>query len=352
MKELVENESMNAIERSSNEEPFVSVIMPCRNEEQYIERCIESLIQNTYPKDRLEMLIVDGRSTDNTRKIIHTFMEKYAFVKLLNNEKRIAPAAMNIGIQNSKGEIIIRVDAHSIYPKDYIEKLVRRMIQFNADNVGGRWIILPSDKTLIAEAISMALSCPFGVGNAYYRIGTREPKEVDTVPFGCYKKEVFKKVGLFNESLVRNQDIELNLRIKRKGGKILLFPDIVSYYYARSSLKGLFKQNFGNGFWVVYSTKFGQMPFSTRHLVPLFFLLLLASSAVFSLLFYPFIYLFILIIGLYFVINILFSVRISMKNGFRYFIPLILAFSTLHFSYGIGSICGIMRLLRFEKSAG
>jgi len=333
-----------------NKELFVSIIMPCRNEGRYIQNCFESLTQNTYPKDKQEILIVDGMSTDNTRGIIHEFMDKRSFVKLFNNEKYITPAAMNIGIKNSKGEIIIRVDAHAIYPKDYIEKLVHRVVQFDADNVGGRWIILPGGESLIAKTISVVLSCSFGVGNAYYRIGIKRPKEVDTVPFGCYKKEVFKDVGLFNENLIRNQDIELNLRIKRKGGKILLFPDIVSYYYARPSLKELFRQNFGNGFWVIYSTRFGQMPFSKRHLVPLLFVLSMISSLILSLFFHFFIYLFVLIFGIYLVLNIFFSIQISIKNNFKYFIPAILAFYTLHLSYGIGSICGIIKLLVSKKS--
>jgi GT2 family glycosyltransferase len=303
--------------------------------------------------NKLEVLVVDGISEDNTRKIVKNFMQEYSFIKLLENSKKIVPTALNIGVNNAKGNIFIRIDAHNIYKKDYILKCVKYLDRYNVGNVGGVWITLPGDDTLIGQSIALALSHPFGVGNAYFRIGSEEPKYVDTVPFGCYRREVFEKIGLFDENLVRNQDLEFNLRLKKAGGKILLVPDIVSYYYARSTLRALAKNNFSNGFWVVYSTKFAKVPFSVRHLIPFFFVLSICGSLILSFIYRPFIYLFLLVFVAYLVSNIFFSFGISFKKGFKYFIPVILSFSTLHFSYGFGSICGLIKLMstRFKKNS-
>jgi len=242
--------------------------------------------------------------------------------------------------------IVIRIDVHSTYPSNYIEKLVLWIRKTKADNVGGICITKLGAETVIARAISLVLSHPFGVGNPYFRIGTKEPKYVDTVPFGCYRKEIFKKIGLFNEKLIRNQDLEFNLRLKKMGGRILLVPDIISYYYARSTLRALAKNNFSNGFWVIYSTKFAKMPFSVRHLIPFFFVLSICGSLILSFIYRPFIYLFVLVFVAYLISNILFSLGISFKKGFKYFIPAILSFATLHFSYGFGSIWGLIKLAR------
>ncbi len=235
------------------------------------------------------------------------------------------------------------MDAHNTYEKDYISKCVRNLKDFNADNVGGVWITEPGADTIVAKSIALALCHPFGVGNAYFRIGLKEPKEVDTVPFGTYHKRIFDKIGMFNEHLVRNQDIELNLRLKKSGGKILLLPDIISYYHARSTLKALAINNFWNGFWVIYSTNFADMPFSVRHLIPFFFVLALIFSFILSLFSQFFFYLLSFITGLYCMVAIIFSLKISLRNDLRYFPFLFAVFSTLHCSYGLGSIWGTIR---------
>lgn len=327
--------------------PFVSIIIPCRNEEKYIKECIDSVIANDYPKDKLEILIVDGMSKDKTRDIIKRYSE-LPYIKLIDNKEKIVPHALNMGIKNAKGNIIIRMDAHNVYEKDYISKCVYYLEKYNVDNVGGIWITLPGDKTIIAKSIAIALSHPFGVGNALFRIGAKEPKFVDTVPFGCYKKHIFEKIGLFNENLVRNQDIELNIRLRDAGGKVLLVPDIVSYYHARPTLKALAKNNLWNGFWVLYSMKYSKLPFSVRHLIPFIFVISLIGSFIFSTLFKPLLYPFLIIALSYLLVNIFFSLYLSIKYGFKYLIPLILSFGILHFSYGIGSTWGLTRLLFFK----
>ena len=332
-------------EKAGNNKTKVSIIIPCRNEEKYISRCLDSLIGNSYPKDLMEVFIIDGMSNDHTRKIVKRFIEKHSFVKLIDNYKKIVPVSLNIGIKKAKGELIIRIDVHSTYPSDYIEKLVLWNRKTEADNVGGICITKPGANTVIGQVISYVLFHPFGVGNSYFRIGSKEPKYVDTVPFGCYRKEIFKKVGLFNEKLVRNQDLEFNLRLRKCGGRILLVPEILSYYYARSSLRALAKNNFSNGYWVIYSTKFAKMPFSARHLIPFFFVFLICGSLILSFAFRIFFYLFVLIFSAYSIVNIFFSFEISFEKGIKYFIPAILSFATLHFSYGFGSMKGLVKLL-------
>jgi glycosyltransferase involved in cell wall biosynthesis len=324
---------------------LVSIIIPCRNEEKYIANCLDSIIANDYPKEKLEVLVVDGISEDGTREIIKEYAQQYTNIKFLDNPKKIAPTAMNIGIKEAKGDIIIRMDAHNGYPKDYISKIVYWLEKSGADNVGGIWITLPAVETIKAKAIAFALSSSFGVGNAMFRIGVKEPTYVDTVPFGAYKKEVFDKIGLFNGDLVRNQDIEFNLRLKKAGGKILLVPEIISYYHARSNLKDLFKQNFWNGFWVIYSMKFAERSSSIKHHIPFTFVFSLLGSFGLSLFYTPTFYLFTFIISIYMLMNIFFSFRLSIKNSLKFFPFLMLTFFTLHFSYGIGSLLGIVKLI-------
>ncbi len=326
-------------------ESFVSIIIPCRNEEKYISQCLDSIMSNTYSKDKIEILVVDGMSDDQTRTIIKNIADKHSCVKFFDNPKRIVPPAMNIGIKNAKGEIIMRMDAHNTYKKDYISNCVQNLKTYNADNVGGICVTLPGDNSNIAKAIALALSHYFGVGNAFFRIGLKEPREVDSVPFGCYKKEVFEKIGLFNEQLVRNQDIELNLRLKRNGGKILLVPDIVSYYHARSTLKDLAKNNYWNGFWVIFSMNFAKMPFSSRHLIPFCFVLSISASLMLSLIHRFFFFSFVLILGLYCFVNTFYSFKLSLRHGLKHFPALTAAFSTLHFSYGVGSIAGLIKYI-------
>lgn len=324
----------------------VSIIVPCRNEEKYIGKCLDSIIRNNYPKDAIEVIVVDGMSEDRTRTIVNDFASRYRFIKLHDNPQRIVPTAMNIGIRNAAGEIVVRMDAHNTYETDYISKSVQSLKDLKADNVGGIWITVPGDDSITAKSVALALSHPFGVGNAYFRIGAKDSREVDTVPFGCYRKEIFDKIGLFNEHLVRNQDIELNLRLKNAGGRIILVPDIVSYYHARAALNSLAKNNFWNGYWVIYSTRFAKLPFSWRHLIPFAFVLSLLGSLALSMLSNPLIYLFLGIAGSHALANSVFSWKIARERGLSLFPLLVPTFLLLHVSYGLGSLWGIWKVFQ------
>ncbi len=323
---------------------FVSVVVPCRDEEKFIGKCLDSIIANDYPKDRLEILLVDGMSKDETREIIESYAHRYPFIRLLNNPKKITSVALNIGITHAKGEIIIRMDTHAVYEKYYLSKCINYLQEYNADNVGGTMITLPRNSTLIGKAIAISMSHKFGVGGSVFRTGSKMLKWVDTVFGGCYRKEVFEKIGLFNEKLIFSQDMEFNLRLKKAGGRTLFVPEIVSYYYARSNFKAFCKHNFRNGVWVIVPFKFTTIiPVSWRHLVPLVFVASLVSSPAFSIFSSIFYWLFLLIIGSYLLANLYFSGGIAIREkNFRYFFLMPIIFATFHISYGLGSIWGLM----------
>lgn len=308
---------------------MISVIIPCRNEEKFISECLESIINNDYPKEQLEVLVVDGMSEDKTREIVKKYCQQYSFLKLLENPKKITPAALNIGIKNSKGEIIIKMDAHALYEKDYISKCVKYLKTSGADNIGGVLRTLPAKNTLWARAIAHCLSHPFGAGTSYFRTGVKTPRWVDTVAFGCYKKEIFEKIGLFNENMAQVEDFELNWRLRKAGGKIMLFPDIKAFYYPSSdNLKDFFKHNFTDGIWATYPLKYG-FEVSLRHLIPLILVLTLPLS-----------------IWLYIPISLFFSTQIAFHGkDIRLFFAMPLAFGARHIGYGIGSIWGLVKIL-------
>lgn len=327
--------------------PFVSVIIPCRNEEKFIAKCLDSVIANDYPKNRLEILVVDGISEDGTRKIIQEYMQQHSFIRLMDNPRKITPVAFNIGIKNSEGAIISIHSAHAIYNEDYISKCIQYMNEYDADAVGGTMITIPREDTVVGRAIVHVLSCRFGTGNSVFRIGSTEPKWVDTVFGGCYKKEILEKIGLFNENLARSQDMDLNSRLKKSASRILFVPEIVSYYYARSDLRSFWKSHFLSGFWVTYHLKFTKTIFSLRHLTPLIFVLTLVGLLILAVSSRSFLFLFTLVLGTYVSANVYFSSRIAIReNNLKSLFVTALVFAARHFSYGLGSIWGIMRLFK------
>lgn len=321
----------------------VTIIIPCRNEEEFIGKCFDSIIAQSYPKDKLEVLIVDGMSRDGTREIVKKYTKEYPFIKLLDNINKITPASFNIGIRYSTGDIILIMGAHATYESEYVSKCISYLIKYNADNVGGIWKIVPRDESLTGKAIAAITSSPFGAGNAHYRTGSlKQPMWVDTVFGGCYKKQIFERIGLFNENLVRTQDLEFHLRLKKAGGKILLVPDIITYYYVRSDLKSFCEYNFTNSFWVTYPRRFlNYIPASWRHFVPMIFVVSLMISMILSIFsVFP-----LAMITISYLIALLFftSVIVYRKKDVKllYVVPLL--FPLLHISYGLGSLWGLIR---------
>lgn len=324
---------------------MLSVICPIYNEEKYIAKCIDSMLEQDYPKDDLEIILVDGMSTDNTRKIVAGYVKQYPFIRLIDNPHRIAPWAMNIGVKESKGEIIMRLDAHATYEKNYFSSLAYGITKYNADNIGSVCKTDVLNKTAKTLAIREVLSNKFGVGNSTFRTGIEGAQEVETVPFGCWKRDVFSKYGFYDVRLVRNQDIELNKRIIRGGGKIIIIPDTFCTYLARETFKALAKNNFGNGKWnilTVYYTK-EMRSLSLRHFVPLAFILSVLIPSIVGFIWLPAFGVSLLALFMYLTLFGIVSARLALTKGLNFYY-LFASFITLHISYGWGSLIGLLKL--------
>jgi glycosyltransferase involved in cell wall biosynthesis/predicted ATP-grasp superfamily ATP-dependent carboligase len=321
--------------------PDVTIILPCRNEAAYIRACLDSLLGTDYPHEHLEILVVDGGSTDGTREIVKEYADAHARLRLLDNPDRIVPTALNAGIREATGEIIVRMDAHVIYPPEYVPRLVAGLRETGADNVGGCIVTLPADGTPVAQAIAIALSHPFGVGNSHFRIGSPEARFVDTVPFGCYHRSVFARIGLFDEELIRNQDDEFNHRLLRHGGRVLLLPDVVSYYYARRSIRQVARMYYQYGYFKpLAARKIGRV-MTVRQLVPSAFLAGLIGGGALSLLWPPIAPIWGLTVGAYAGAVLACALPIARIYGLRCAAALAAVFPALHLSYGAGFLRGL-----------
>lgn len=330
-----------------NELPKVSVIVPCRNEIKYIAACLDTILSNSYPKDKMEIIVVDGLSEDGTRDILNDLSNKYKLIRIIDNPKRNIPTAMNLGIQQAKGDVIMKIDAHSKYDSEYIIKCVKYQIDYKADNVGGIVNIIPRENTFISKSIAKVLVQPFGSGNAYIKIGSEKPRWSDSAFVGCFRREVFEKLGLFDENLSRGSDMDLNKRIIKNGGKILLVPEIITNYYCDANFKSFWKHNYSDGVWTTHVIKYGSMAFSFRHLVPLFFVANIIFLPFLSLFFAPFIWLFLSILGIYLfvVVSVTAKMYFSEKDkNIRYLYLFPWAFIIRHFSHGLGAIYGLIKL--------
>lgn len=329
-----------------NKFPFATVVVPCRNEKNHIKDCLESVLAQSYPQDRIEILVVDGQSEDGTRVILDEYQRKYDRVKIISNPARITPAAFNLGIKSARGEAIVIMGAHSAYDRQYVEKCVAALEKYGADNVGGRLIITPRENTLAARAIVLAMSHPFGAGNSYYKTGLNERKWVDTVFGGCYRRDVFNRIGFFNEKLARGQDMDFNARLARAGGKILYIPDIVVRYSIRSNFKDFFMHDLWGGVWVVYLMKFTGKPLRPRHYAPI--IAAAAGLALLALGFFNPVYFAILFLaaGLYILLSLYFSIKIAIREKEWQLVFLMpIAFASRHIAYALGSIIGLFKII-------
>jgi glycosyltransferase involved in cell wall biosynthesis len=324
--------------------PLVSVIVPCRNERRHIRRCLESIANSDYPPARVEILVVDGMSDDGTTHEVDVFAQAEPRVRLLTNPRRIVASALNLGIRSARGEIIVRMDAHNEYPPAYLPTLVDWLLRTDADNVGAACVTLPHDDSATARAIAIALAHPFGVGNAHFRLGVSEPRSVDTVPFGCFRRELFDRIGVFDEELVRNQDDEFNYRILRNGGMILLVPGVVSYYYGRASFSQLFRMYFQYGlFKPLVAYKVGRVV-TLRQLAPIAFVLSLVIGGLLAVWSSGMRWALGVAIAAYATIAALSAARTVRQQGLRCGLALFAAFPVLHVAYGLGFGYGLIRL--------
>ena len=316
-----------------NDLPKISIIIPTRNEGKNIEKCLKSILDNDYPRNKLRIIIVDGESEDETVELASKVFRNHPNVsfKISKNPQKFTPYALNIGIKEAESdEIIVIVGAHNFISRNYLRIGIQTLLTHQADCVGGRGKCIHSSTHLIGRAIPLALNSVFGTGGSFRNLGEKgNVIEVDTVPSPIYKKSVFEKIGLFNENLKRSQDMEFNLRLRKASGKILLAPDIVSYYYPKSNLKDFFFHNIEDGIWVIYPLKFVKMLFKLRHYIPLIFVLTLPLS-----------------IWLYILVSLFFSAQIAFREkDIRYFFVMPAVFATRHIGYGLGSVWGLIKLI-------
>ena len=322
---------------------MISVICPIYNEEKYIGKCIESILEQDYSREEMEVLFVDGMSTDRTREIVAGYIERYPFIRLLDNPRRIVPPALNEGIRAAKGEVVIRLDAHAIYPRNYFSVLVKKLYELGADNVGGVCRTLPVRDTPVCRAIAMALSSGFGMGNSHFRIGATREMEVDTVPFGCFRREVFDQIGLFDEELVRNQDDEFNGRIIKNGGKIYLIPSLVIDYYARDTVGKVRRMFYQYGLFKPLVNKKLGSPATSRQFFPLCFVVGLIVGGVLSLFCKSIACIYSGVICLYVLLALVSGLKES--KDVREVAILVWVFFSIHVSYGWGYLRGIWKIM-------
>ena len=323
--------------------PLVSIIIPCRDEAPFIDECLESVFHFDDIPGGVEVIVVDGMSIDGTRQMLSDWSKKFPNLRVLDNPKQIVPTALNIGIREARGEKIVRLDAHSIYPKNYIVACLETSRQTKAENVGGVVFPVLRRKTIQALLVQAITTHRFGVGNSAFRTESNYGP-VDTVPFGCYRRDVFARIGYFDERLIRNQDYEFNRRIIQSGGKVWCNPSIVIEYYNQETIFGLLKQAYLTGRWNPWMWAVAPYTFTLRHAIPTSFVLSLAGVILFNIL-SPLGWILILaILFPYMILAAAASINRARRYGWKllYFLPFL--FFVYHTVYGFGALNGLLAL--------
>lgn len=318
-----------------------SIIVAVYNEAATIRECLTSIISQEYERDRYEILVVDGLSTDGTRETVVSMQGEFGTLYLLDNPRRTVPFALNIALARARGRYIMRVDGHAAIAPDYLRQCALLLEESRAECVGGA--IKSINDSFMGKAIAEAMSCPFGVGNARFRTSGR-PGYVDSLAFGAYRREVFDRIGGFDEAFTRCQDDEFNYRLRGAGGKIYFSPAIQAWYHPRSSLRKLWKQYFQYGFYKVLVLRRHLLRMQLRQFVPpLFVITLLAALALTLLTPGGWMALAALLLP-YLLLSLASSLKIARRCGWRYLTVLPLIFLILHVSYGSGFLLGLLRL--------
>jgi glycosyltransferase involved in cell wall biosynthesis len=324
------------------ESASVSVIMPIRNEANFIGQSLGAVLLQDYPHERLEVLIADGLSVDGTQRVIARLAESHPDIRVvvIENPGRIVPTGFNLALARARGKVIVRVDGHTLVAQDYVRECVAALQRSGADGVGGR--MEPISQSHFGEAVSLATSSPFGVGGARFHYSERE-EWVDTVFLGAWPRTVFERIGPFDEEQVRNQDDEFSYRLLDGGGRILLSPKIKSRYLTRSTPGSLWRQYYQYGYWKVRVVQKHPRQVRLRHFVPAVF----AGTLLLTLAVAPFAAIgpwgMALVVGCYSVANVVASTLLGRRANWRLVPRLALAFAILHLSYGLGFLAGIAK---------
>lgn len=330
--------------------PFISVLVPTRNEAGHIRRCLESLLaQSGVPEGGLEILVCDGMSGDGTPEIVREFARRDPRVRLLENPRRIVSAGLNEGIRQARGEIILRVDAHTVVAEDYAAKCVEVLRRTGSDNAGGPWRAAAGGSA-VGRSIAAVFQHPLAAGGARNR-DTQYEGSVDTVYLGCWRKTLFDEVGLFDEELVRNQDDEFNLRLTRAGKKIWQSPEIRCWYSVRGTWGTLWRQYYQYGFWKIRVMQKHRLPASVRHVVPLAFVCGLLAGLPLAFLHPALAWIYAAACGLYLLLVGFASVRIAVKQGISLLPFLPVSFAVFHLAYGFGSLFGALHFMVLRRKA-
>lgn len=332
----------------------VSIIIPCYNEQKTIAQVLTAIYAQTYPRQKIDVVIANGRSTDNTLQVIGAFQRAHPDlrIRVVENLRRIIPAGLNLAIKEANGEVILRMDAHAAPYPDYVSRCIESLELGLGENVGGVWEILPSAAGWMASAIASAASHPVGIGNAKYRF-TSKAQEVKTVPFGVFRRELIDKIGNFNEDLLANEDYEFNFRILQAGGKIWLDPAIKTKYFARPTLKELANQYWRYGYWKLKMLRLYPNSLRMRQALPpglILAIILLSILSSWNPLARSFLT---LVVVSYTLILLVVGLQLAIiKRSLSHIIGVPLAIATMHLSWGGAFLWSIVKTAarRLRKS--
>ncbi|MCM3902284.1 MAG: glycosyltransferase family 2 protein [Pyrinomonadaceae bacterium] len=333
-----------AAEPSTGPRASVSVVIPCFNEQRFITAVLRNLA-NQYDCDSYEILVVDGRSTDNTRQVVKDFAQgnPELRVRIVDNPARDIPAALNLGIDAAAGEIILRMDAHSVPSEGYVRRCVEHLSSGTISVVGMPWHIKPGADSATARAIALAVAHPFGIGDAQYRLQTAAPRLVDTVPFGAFKKSLWKELNGFNEELLANEDYDFNYRVRKRGGQVLLDPAEHCDYYARVNLRELAEQYSRYGHWKAQMIKLHPRSLRVRHLVAPALVLYLLFFGLLSIWWSRAFWAFLAVLGFYILCSAFFALALAGRTRQWKLFPIISAsFFCIHGAWGLSFLRGLV----------
>ncbi len=318
--------------------PLVTVVLPVRNERRHILSCLKSLSFNDYPSERVEIIVVDGLSTDGSKEVVLEFQRDHPNVHLVENPHRFTPHGMNIGIRLGRGEYIVIAGGHAVFPPDFLHIAVEYLQKIDADVVGGPIVTTPGGRTVWSKAIASVRSHRLGVGNSRFRTDPSYRGYVEAVPFGMFKRDTFHRFGYFDERLLRNQDNELQARMRLGGAKIFMAPELATTYFAEEGFRDFCLRSFRNGFWNTKSLLVGCVGMRPRHFIPGAFVLSVILGVVASLFLRPLSVGLWTLIGVYLLGIVTASIQLFVKEPSSSAPVVPLAFLCCHVAYGMGSL--------------